>query len=99
MANVRTNVAELKVRRKKCERVFSPRTESGRGINIPNGWCLCHKLVTQSKAKTFAFPQGLEGFRNGTPRSRHPFFRVCGGPPIFMMPRARRQHRRQVIVR
>ena len=52
MVNVRSNVAELKGRKENYERVFSPRTESGRGINIPNGWCLCHKLVTQSKAKT-----------------------------------------------
>ena len=52
MTNVWTNVAEPKVRKENYERVFSPRTESGRGINIPNGWCLCHKLVTQSKAKT-----------------------------------------------
>ena len=49
-------------------------------------------------ALTLAFPQGLAGLRKGTPRSRQPVFRVCGGPPISMMPRARRQHLRQVMV-
>ena len=52
MANVRTSVAELKVREANYERVFSPRTESGGGMKFPNGWRLCCKLVTQSKAKT-----------------------------------------------
>ena len=52
MVNVRWNVAELEEGKGNHERVFSPRTESGRGINTPNGWCLCHELVTQSKAKT-----------------------------------------------